>query len=212
MAVDFDIRDPKNQKIIMTFLIPVVIIAAFFQFMVRPVKEDVAAKKVELTAIQNQLDTIKRSLKTPKVLEEEQKQLVAKLKELESFLPDEENVAVLLNQFSMVEREANVYLVGFNIAESVEGGERPYKANRYRMTIEAGYHQFADFIAKLMALPRIMSFSDLRISVNPMQTEETESYEGLENQPRNLTIDCLLTTYLYQKVSPQTETSTVKRR
>ena len=207
MAIDFDIRDPKNQKLIMTFLIPVVILAAFFQFMVKPVKEEVAVKKTELNTIQNQIDVIRKSLKTPKQLEEERDLLAIKLSELESFLPENENVAALLNQFSTVERDANVYLMGFDIVESLEGGEKPYRLNRYRMTIEAGYHQFSDFAAKIMSLPRIMSLSDLNITMNQMEQEETESYEGMENQPRNLTIQCILTTYLFQKAAAEPETN-----
>lgn len=206
MAIDFDIRDPKNQKLIMTFLIPVVILAAFFQFMVKPVQEEVAGKKTELDTIQNQIDLIRKSLKTPKQLEDERNALANKLSELEQYLPEEENVAMLLNQFSMVERDANVYLVGFDIVESLEGGEKPYRSNKYRMTIEAGYHQFSDFAAKIMSLPRIMSLSDLNISMNQRDQVETESYEGMENQPRNLTIQCVLTTYLFQKTATETET------
>lgn len=204
MAIDFDIRDPKNQKLIMTFLIPVVILAAFFQFMVKPIRVDVTAKKAELADIQKNIDQVRKALKIPKELQAEKETLTIKLNELESMLPREDNVAVLLNQFSLVERDTNVYLVGFDAAEVVEEGGKPYKANRYRMTIEAGYHQFADFIAKVMALPRITSISDLRITINPMVTEETESYEGMENQPRNLTIECMLTTYLFQEIISET--------
>jgi len=200
MAIDFDIRDPKNQKIIMTFLIPVVLMAAFFQFMVRPMREDLVAKRTELNNSRQRLRQIRKSLGKPEELRAEKEELTLKYREIESLLPESEDVAELLNLFSRVEKEANVYLVGFDAVESVEGGEKPYKANKYRMTIEAGYHQFADFVSRLMSLPRIMSFSDLRITLNPLVTEETETYEGMESQPRNLKIECMLTTYLYQQV------------
>lgn len=210
MAIDFDFRDPKNQKMIMTFLIPLVVIAAFFQFVVKPVKEEVTAKTTELTNVQNQLDLIKKSLKTPKDLEVEKALLTGKLEELRSMLPEEENVADLITKFSEVERESNVYLVGFEATQSVEGGEKPYKENKYRMTIEAGYHQFAEFMSKVMALPRIMSFSDIRITVNPLAKTVTATYEGMENQPRNLTIECVLTTFLYQDVAAEEKTPAKK--
>ncbi len=203
MAIDFDIRDPKNQKLVATFLIPVVILAAFFQFMIKPVIEEVNTQKAELTTIKEKMELVRKALKTPKELEKEKEVLTIKLKDLESLLPEDENVAVLLNQFSMVEKDSNVYLVGFNATETIEGGDRPYRANKYKLTIEAGYHQFATFISKVLALPRIMSFSDLRITMNPMITRETESYEGMENQPRHLTIDCMLTTYLFQKIASE---------
>jgi len=204
MAIAFDIKDPKNQKLIAIFLIPIVCIAAFFQFMVKPIIEEVNTKNGELATIQQKLDQIRKALKTPDELKEEKTKLTAKLEELEGFLPTEENIAALLNQFSVVEKDANVYLVGFDAAETVEEGGKPYRANRYRMTIEAGYHQFATFVSRIMALPRIMSFSDLRITMNPLVTEQTESYEGMESQPRHLTIECMLTTYLFQNLSEET--------
>ncbi len=207
MALDFDFKDPKNQKMIMTFLIPLVAIAAFFQFVVKPVNDTLAAKKVELASSENQLDLIKKSLKTVKDLEEEKAAMTAKLVELQNLLPDQENVAGLITMFSEVERDANVYLVGFEATQAVEGGDKPYKENRYRMTIEAGYHQFADFVSKVMALPRIMSFSDMRITINPIAKTVDGAYEGMENQPRNLTIECVLTTYLYQKIVAEEETA-----
>ena len=211
MALDFDIRDPKNQKLIMTFLIPIVILAAVFQFVVSPLKEEVAAKNVELTNAQQQIDIIRRSLKTPELLREEKEQLELKLAELQGLLPDTENVAVLLSQFSMVERDANVYLVGFDIIDSVEGGDKPWKANRYRMTIEAGYHQFAGFIGQIMALPRILSLSNLRITTNPMINEYNETYEGMENQPRKLTIEGTLTASPFQPSAQEPNTANVHR-
>ena len=201
MAIDFDIRDPKNQKLIMTFLIPVVIIAAFFQFMVKPIKEDVAVKKGELNTVRQKLAAVKRSLKTIDALAAEKDMLEIKLASIESLLPTEENVAVLLSQFSAVERDSNVYLVGFDVQERIEGGERSYKANKYRMTVECGYHQFARFIGSIMQLPRILSFSDLNISMNVFEDAVTENYEGLETQPRNLKVEWTLTTYLYQEVA-----------
>ena len=92
---------------------------------------------------------------------------MAKFDELEALLPTEENVAALLDQFSMVEKDAKVYVVGFNAAETIEEEDKPYRANRYRVTIEAGYHQFATFMSRIMALPRILSISELRIMLNP---------------------------------------------
>lgn len=200
MAINFDIRDPKNQKLIMTFLLPVVALAAFFQFMIKPKIADLKSRETELATIQRQLNQIQKSLKSQEQLRGEKENLTIKLKEMESLLPEEENVALLLSQFSMAEKDANVYLVGFNAAETVEGADKPYRANKYRLTVEAGYHQFADFISRILALPRIMSFSELRITLNPLLTEETDSYEGMESQPRHLKVECMLTTYLFKNL------------
>ena len=202
MAFEFDIRDPKNQKMIAAFLIPVVIIAVFYNFIIKPKMIEINSKKTEIAKLQVQINSIQKTLQSEVKLQETKNELMAKLKELDSLLPVKENVGMLLDQFVMVEKDAKVYLVGFNAIEIIEGGDKPYRANKYRVTVEAGYHQFATFMSKVMALPRILSLSDLNISLNPMMAEqEAESYEGLEDQPRYLTVECTLTSYVYKSTN-----------
>ena len=198
MAVDFDIRDPKNQKLIMTYLIPVVILAAFFNFFIKPKLQELNNKRNELSTLQAQIDMVKQTLQSKEQLLNAKENLMAKYTELEALLPQEENVALLLDQFSMAEKDTKVYIVGFNAAETIEEVDKPYRANQYRVTIEAGFHQFASFMSRIMSLPRILSISDLRIMLNPAVSEETESYEGLEDQPRHLTIECVITSYVFK--------------
>ncbi|MBT4484790.1 MAG: type 4a pilus biogenesis protein PilO [Candidatus Latescibacteria bacterium] len=201
MAIDFDIKDPKNQKLIATFLIPVVILVAFFHFIIKPKMEEVKTKNTELVNLQAELNSVQKILKPIKELEVIKNNLLKKHAELENLLPAKENVAVLLNQFSMVEKDSKVYMVGFEAAETVEGDNKPYRANKYEITIEAGYHQFATFISNVLALPRLLSFSDLNITMNPSAQMKTESYEGFEDQPRYLTIECTLTSYVFKGLS-----------
>jgi len=201
MPINFDFKDPKNQRMIATFLVPIVALAAFYHFMIRPLNEKKALKKSELVLVRQNVAQLKQIFDKKDDLEREKVELTAKLGELESLLPSQDNIAVLLNQFSMVEKDSNVYLVGFDSQQSIVDGEKPYRQNIYNLTFEAGYHQFATFVTKLMALPRIISFSELRITLNPLETIEGDSYEGLENQPRHLKIECVLTTYLYRKVT-----------
>ena len=201
MAIDFDIKDPKNQKLIITFLIPIVLLVAFFQVVIKKKMEEVKTKNTELVNLQAELNSVQKLLKPIEELEEIKNNLMEKHAELENLLPSEENVAVLLNQFSMVEKDSKVYMVGFEAAETVEGDNKPYRANKYEITIEAGYHQFATFISNVLALPRLLSFSDLNITMNPSAQMKTESYEGFEDQPRYLTIECTLTSYVFKGLS-----------
>ena len=78
--------------------------------------------------------------------------------------------------------------------------EKPYRTNRYRITIEAGYHQFAEFMSTIMSLPRILSFSDIRISTNTEALMDQDVNEGMADQPRNLSIECTMSSYVFTKV------------
>jgi len=200
MALDFDIRDPKNQKLIAVFLILIVIIYAFYNFVIQSKVTAVESARADLATLEQRLMTIKKRLQTRETLEARKAELTVRLAELEALLPTEENVAVLLNQLVNVEQESKVYLVGFNAVESIEGDGRPYRANRYRVTIEAGYHQFVRFVGEVMRLPRLLSFSELRLEMNPDIEREPVAYEGLEDQPRHLRIECVLTAYIFRNL------------
>ena len=198
MAFNFDIRDQKTQKLIMISLIPVVLLAGFYYLMIKPKLAEIEEKRTVVQKLNKDYQTTKNSLKSPAELNAEKENLEAEYQKLEDFLPDKENVAQLLDQLSDVEYKAKVYLVGFNATQTIEGNGKPYKANQYRVTIEAGYHQFAEFMSLIMSLPRIMSFSELRMSVNnELLRQQREDSNGPAELPRYLSIDCLLTSYVF---------------
>lgn len=200
MPINFDIKDPKNQKLVAMFLVPIVVMYAFFHFVVQTKIEEVNKRNANIIELQNRLNNIEKTIGTKAALVAQKEELTKKFEELNSLLPSVENVSHLLDQFTAVEQESKVYLVGFNASEIVESEERPYRANKYKVTIEAGYHQFLRFMSSILALPRILSFSNIKMTMNPLAVEQTETYEGLEDQPRYLTIDCVLTSYVFKDI------------
>jgi type IV pilus assembly protein PilO len=211
MAVDFDIRDPKNQRLLATVVIFIAVMYAFFNFMIKAKSQELRIRKAEEVTMTQNLSDMQKGLQTRAKLIAEKKNLEAKLSELEMSLPDHENVAVLLDQLSMVENNSKVYVVGFKANETVEGDGKLYQANKYKITIEAGFHQFAKFMSGIMELPRIMSFSDIKISTNPSAKDKAAINEGLEDQPRSLTIECAITSYVFRNLG-ETETGAKEKK
>ena len=197
MAINFDISNPKNQRILATILVPIVIFTLFFNFIIKPKMNELNSKKAEIVTLRNKVNDIKRELESPEVLNKEKEILESKLVDLEQLLPSEEDVSLLLNQFNMVENDAKIYMVGFEATETIDDESKPYRANKYRITIESGFHQFARFMSYAMTLPNILSFSELYISPTSIDEQE-EIQEGLEDQPRYLTIECTLTSYVFK--------------
>lgn len=200
MAVEFDIRDPKNQRLLAVCMVVVVVLYGFYHFFIKPAAEELKQVKAETVTIQSQLNSIRGTLQARKKLLVEKESLEQKLSELRDYLPDHENVAVLLDQFSMVENATKVYVIGFKASETSDESDKPYQANKYKVTVEAGYHQFVEFMGGMMALPRILSFSDMKIGVNPNAPNSKNVYEGLEDQPRSLTIECSITSYIFKNL------------
>ncbi len=198
MAIDFDIREPKNQRLIAVIMTVAVALYGYYQFMVKPKRAEIAVRTTEVVTLRNQINTMRGNLQARKVLDAEQMELGARLAELEASLPDREDVSSLLDQFSMVENEAKVYVIGFKASDTVDETDQPYQANRYKVTIEAGFHQYMEFMAGIMALERILSFSELKIGVNPNAPAGEDLNEGLEDQPRSLSIECSITSYTFR--------------
>ncbi len=198
MAIEYDIRDPKNQRLLAVCMVVVVALYGFYHFMVKPAHEELKQVAAETLTIRTRLNSMRGALETRKKLLADKESLEQKLAELRDFLPDHENVAVLLDQFSMVENATKVYVVGFKASETVDESDQPYQANKYKVTVEAGYHQFVEFMGGMMALPRIMSFSEMKIGMNPNAPHRGEINEGLEDQPRSLTIECSITSYIFK--------------
>ena len=205
MALKIDFSDPKNQRIIATFLVPIVIFYAFYHFIIKPKINELNAKKAEVVTVSNRVSNIKRTLELPDKLLKEKETLQTEYDELEQLLPSEENVSLMLDQFSVIENDAKVYMVGFEATETIEDESKPYRENRYRITIESGFHQFSRFMGYIMSLPRIMSLSELNLSLNPTLDRNQEVYEGLEDQPRTLRIECILTSYVFKGFNDASE-------
>jgi type IV pilus assembly protein PilO len=200
MAINFDMRDPKSQRMIASFLVPVVILYAFFNFVIKPKVELLKTQKVELATTKKRVSDIKNKLETFEKLSADKEILVAKFDELEKLLPSKENISLLLDQFTEAENESKVYMVGFEAAEVVEKPDASYTANKYRITIESGFHQYAEFMSKVMILPRILSFSEITITNKTSNNSGIEKVEGMEDQPRNLTVECILTSYVFKEI------------
>jgi len=101
--------------------------------------------------------------------------------------------------------------VGFKANETVEETDKPYLANKYKVTVEAGYHQFVEFMSGIMALPRILSFSELKITPNLNAPSSENVNEGLEDQPRSLSVECSITTYVLKALGGETVNAKEKK-
>ncbi len=212
MAMEFDIRDPKNQRLLAVFMILVVVLYGFYHLLIRPLTVSITTDKTEIATLRNQLASMKSNLQAKNQLLADRETLNQKLAELESYLPDQENVAVLLDQFSMVEDATKVYVLGFKANEASADAGKPYRANKYKVTIEAGYHQFVEFMSGIMALPRILSFSEMRLSPNPNAAGASDTNEGLEDQPRSLSIECSITSYVFGGIDNPAEKEKEKEK
>ncbi len=207
MALQFDINDPKNQRLLALILVPIVVGYAFYNFVIKSEQTELNAKQAQVVTYQRRVDSMKKVLESPDNLRRERAILEEQYQELNALLPDQENVSLLLDQLNSIEQDSKVYMVGFEALETIEPSGASYRANQYLLTFESGFHQFSQFLSHAMSLPRILSFSDVVIQPNTNVTPEQGEYEGMEDQPRTLTVECTLTSYVFTGFPDSTKVS-----
>ena len=205
MALQFDLNDPKNQRLLALVLVPIVVGYAFYNFVIKSEMTELKTKQAQVVTYQERVDSMKKALESPDKLKSERAMLEEQYQELNALLPDQENVSLLLDQLNSIEQDSKVYMVGFEALEIIEPNGASYRANQYRLTFESGFHQFSQFLSHAMSLPRILSFSDVVIQPNTNVIPEEEEYEGMEDQPRTLTVECTLTSYVFTGFSDSTQ-------
>ena len=205
MAVD--IHDPGTQKTIILIIVPVVVLYLFYSFLLKPLMSGLEEKEKEFKTESDMLSAATKTTKSLDFLVGEIDHLNSLLEKYQELLPDKENVARLIEQISEVERQTNIIIRGFNAQETAVEEGLPFSSYNYQLTIEGGYYEFANFLAKAMNLPRIMSFKDIKI--------EAGVAGGAGEGAEMLQVDCTLVSYVYKGGTPAEQvgnTSPGKRR
>ena len=71
MALNFDINDPRTQKTLAILMVPILLLALFYNFMIKPKTKEIDKKTAEVKAVNQQLQRLKSTLKSPEILEKE---------------------------------------------------------------------------------------------------------------------------------------------
>jgi type IV pilus assembly protein PilO len=137
------------------------IVAAFWYFWVQPAETALAAKRTELTKLQ---ETVNRGLATTRRLPEfrtEVAGLQAQLERLRAVLPEERDVADLLRRVQAMATQSNLTIQGFTpqaVATREMHAEWPIG-----LKLEGTYHDLGSFLDRVSKFPRIINVNGLAI-------------------------------------------------
>ena len=130
--------------------------------------------KQKIKTIEEQMVSVETLSKSKPILMKNKEQYTKLLKEAKArlFLPGE--ASLLLGDISKLANEANVVIIS---SSPKEGGEKfpapfdkQYEASLYSFTVEGGYHQLGEFVAKLEGNPKILRIQEFDIS-SPKEKE-----------------------------------------
>jgi type IV pilus assembly protein PilO len=156
---------------------------AFWNWYARPAQEAIDGRRAELSKLRGE---IKRGLDTARRLPEFRKEvatLEAQLERLRAVLPEEQDVADLLNRVNAMATQSRLTIRGFTpqaVARKQMHAEWPIG-----LQLEGTYHDLGGFLERISKFPRIINVSNISIKAREAQTAGA-----------TVTADCTATTFV----------------
>lgn len=186
-----DIRDPKNQKLILGVLIFFLAIYLWHNRFYAPKSEQIQAKQIEYEAILTNLKNVELKAKSFESLKAEYESLLEKYKRVEMLLPEEKQVPLLLTQLHQAAQTTEA-----KITEIVPKGVSPidfYNGDGYNIQVTGTYHNVGNLFASVANFPFIANITGVSFAGKSNPSQSTPSDDN------TLTASFQLTNYFIRE-------------
>lgn len=191
---DIDINDPNSWptsfKIFGAFVVACGIIAATYYYVVkdqRQVFESSVRKEAELKSDFLEKKALAINLEAYKAQKIEAENMFSVLKEQ---LPSETEIPDLLVDVTQLGLSRGLIFDQFEPRDEIE--QEFYKEKPVHIVVYGSYHQLANFVSDVAALPRIVNVNDFEIT-------RTSNARNDSTKNNNLNMNAVIKTYYYQE-------------
>ena len=168
MAINFSLSKlPWYGQIGVFVAIAVGSAAAFWNYYARPMQAEIDTRMATLTQVRGDIN---RGLTTARRLPEFRKEVATlelQLERLRAVLPEERDVADLLNRINSMAMQSNLKVLGFipaTMTKKAMHSEWPIG-----LRLEGSYHDMGMFLERISKFPRIINVGDLSITASARQ-------------------------------------------
>ena len=184
MAINFSLSKlPWYGQIGVFVAIAVGSVAAFWNYYAKPAQAEIDTRVATLTQVRGDIN---RGLTTARRLPEFRKEVATlelQLERLRTVLPEERDVADLLNRINSMATQSNLKILGFTPALMTK--KTLHTEWPIGLRLEGSYHDMGMFLERISKFPRIINVGDMRVRARENQT------------PRStITIDVTATTFV----------------
>jgi len=169
MALQIDIKNPKQQMMILMVLGAILAVILYFSLLLKPQVAGVFSiamknnkMKCDLKSVENDISNIERYKK-------EIANYKDKVEKYERMLPAEQEIPSLLENLSSMARSSGVKIVGITpvqVKENKAKDEHIYQETPILISAKSGYHELGSFLASLESSDRFMKVVDIDIKSN----------------------------------------------
>lgn len=140
----------------------IVLAGAVHWFWLKPMNEQIAAKKVELEGLNQEIQKGRAAERKLAQFREEVKRLELELSKLLQILPSKRNTEELIKRIETLTRQGDFTLLKFTPGEFVQ--KEFYAEWPIDIQIQGTYHNLALFFDRMSRFSRIVNVEDLRVS------------------------------------------------
>jgi type IV pilus assembly protein PilO len=157
--------------------------AAFWNYYARPAQVEIESRQATLTQVRAEIN---RGLTTARRLPEFRQEVASlelQLDRLRAVLPEERDVADLLNRINGMATESNLRVLGFIPAATTK--KALHTEWPIGLRLEGSYHDLGMFLERISKFPRIINVGNMRVKARESQSARA-----------TVTIDVTATTFV----------------
>jgi Tfp pilus assembly protein PilO len=184
-----DLKDPKNQKLVLAAL--VLCLGTYFWYarMFSPQADQIQTRMAEHERILGDLRAVEMKAKSFDALKEEYETLYSQYVNISSLLPDKRQLEDFLLQLHQTALTTEIEVTAVTPQVPVATGF--YMTNGFQMEVTGTYHTLGRFFASVANFPFIANVRNVQIASVPMGAGDT----GKGKKSRSLTATFEISTY-----------------
>ncbi len=194
----------KAQRLLISAVLFIVILAVFIYFFYWPKFEKIASLKAELTKLEAKLATAKRNAAGLKKFQAKMKEAEAQFNMAMKKLPEKEEIPSLLTAISDSGQAVGLDFLLF--APKAEKKKEFYAEIPVSMSLQGGYHNLAVFFDQVARLNRIVNIENIKMSRGKKGKNSSAS------SSKKLTATCTAVTYKFIDEPPKKVSKKKKKR
>lgn len=185
MAKSFHELSPRAQLIIFGLLCAVTVAGAW-QVLIGPTRADLETRRAHMTKVEADVARVQAITNKLPQYQREVKALEVALKETMAVIPDERDPQDVLRNLHELASESTLDLATF--VPKVVVAKTQYSEWPLQIGIEGTYHDLGRFFARVAAMARLISVSDMTIKTL-----------ARPNARGTIAVSCLATTFVFKK-------------
>lgn len=185
MAKSFHELSPRAQLIIFGLLCALTVAGAW-QVLIGPARADLETQRARMTKVESEVARVQAITNKLPQYQREVRALEVALRETMAVIPDDRDPQDVLRNLHELASESTLDLATFTPKPVV--AKTQYSEWPLQLGIEGTYHDLGRFFARVAAMARLMSVSDMTIKVL-----------SRPNAKGTIAVSCLATTFVFKK-------------